>query len=74
VTFLGKEGDRVRLVAMPDDPDPIPQGTEGTVIDTTPLDWGSRKQTQVSVKWDNGRSLSCVCPPDVLTIISPESE
>ena len=69
MSFSGKKGDRVRLVFMPNDPDPIPEGTEGTVTDVTPIDWGQDKKTQVHVSWDNGRSLSCVCPPDFLEIL-----
>ena len=69
MAFHGKTGDRVRLVAMPKDPDPIPVGTLGTVIDTQHIPWGADSYTQVSVKWDNGRSLNCVVPPDFLAII-----
>ena len=71
MAFHGKKGDRVRLVFMPNDPDPIPEGTEGTVLDVQHMDWGHDKFSQVSVKWDNGRGLSCVCPPDHLEIIQP---
>jgi hypothetical protein len=59
-------GDRVRLVSMGDDPDPIPAGTAGTVTHTAELMFVKKKQVQVGVRWDNGRSLSCICPPDVL--------
>ena len=61
-----KAGDRIRLVSMPDDPDPVPAGTEGTVISTTDLNFRDMRQVQLTVKWDNGRSLSCVCPPDIV--------
>ena len=55
-----KAGDRVRLVSMTDDPDPIPAGTTGTVAGVYPhSDW-----TQVDVDWDNGRSLMLSIPPD----------
>ena len=67
--FHVKKGDRVRLLAMPDDPDPIPAGTEGTVISTQDLSFIKKGETQVLVKWDNGRSLSCICPPDQLAVI-----
>lgn len=69
MSFSGKRGDRVRLVFMPNDPDPIPEGTEGIVTDVMPIDWGQDKKTQVHVAWDNGRSLSCICPPDFLEIL-----
>ncbi|NDE15113.1 DUF4314 domain-containing protein [bacterium] len=62
-----QKGDRVRLVRMGDDPDPVAPGTEGVVVHTADLYFpGERPQMQVSVNWDNGRSLSCIVPPDVL--------
>ena len=69
-----KTGDRVRRVYMPNDPDPIPPGTEGTVDDINRIQLGPRGEqsfTQISVKWDNGRSLMCVTPPDRLEVIQP---
>ena len=69
MAFHGKKGDRVRLVFMPNDPDPVPAGAEGTVQDVVQLDWGHDKFSQVQIAWDNGRTLSCVCPPDHLEII-----
>lgn len=50
--ILPSKGDRVRLLAMPDDPDPIPYGSEGTV------EYADR--LQVRVKWDNGRGLNLI--------------
>lgn len=73
MAFSGKQGDRVRMVFMPNDPDPVPEGTEGTVLDVTHLPWGQDKRSQVAVDWDNGRSLSCICPPDHLEILRPKS-
>lgn len=55
-----KVGDRVRLILMGDDPDPIPAGTTGTVVGCYPQrDW-----LQLDVAWDNGRSLMLSNPPD----------
>jgi len=70
--FNGKTGDRVRMLYMPDDPNPIPTGTEGEVVLVNPVRLGpdgEKNFTQVLVKWDNGRSLSCVVPPDQLVVI-----
>lgn len=60
-------GDRIRLDHMGPDPFPIRVGSVGTVLSVRPSvhtnDW------QVAVSWDNGRSLSLICPPDRLTVI-----
>jgi hypothetical protein len=61
-----KPGDRIRLVAMTDDPDPIPPGTTGTVAAVR----YQRTWSQVDVKWDNGRTLMLVVPPDQFEILS----
>lgn len=67
-------GDRVVLVSMSDDPDPIPPGSEGTVTRTVSLEFpGEPQQEQVSVAWDSGRSLSCLVPPDELVRVDPDS-
>lgn len=69
---MPKKDDRIRLIHMGDDPDPVPHGTEGTVLDVTDLCFpGERQQYQILVRWDNGRSLSCVCPPDVVQVLEP---
>ncbi|TWT81240.1 hypothetical protein CA13_26910 [Planctomycetes bacterium CA13] len=57
-----KSGDRIRLISMTDDPDPIPIGATGTV---TGLYLQSR-WTQIDVEWYNGRSLMLSIPPDVV--------
>ena len=49
-----KVGDRVEMIGMSFDPDPIDPGTQGTVY------WiGDEKISprQIGVKWDNGRIL-----------------
>jgi len=53
-------GDRISLEAMSGDPDPIPRGSLGTVERCVSFgdDW------QVEVRWDSGRTLSLVMPPD----------
>ena len=46
-------GTRVELVQMNDDPNPVPPGTHGTVVDVDGIG-------QIVMKWDNGRTLSLV--------------
>ena len=57
-------GDRIRLLHMPDDPDPISAGSTGRVVGVTdgPL-------AQISVDWDNGRSLNLVPGVDQFEIV-----
>ncbi len=61
--YIPREGDRIRLTHMQDEPDPLPIGSEGVV---THASWVNLNQgyVQVGVKWDNGRTLGLVCPPD----------
>ncbi|MFK4534302.1 hypothetical protein ABIA00_002485 [Bradyrhizobium ottawaense] len=54
-------GDRIRLIAMVDDPAPVPPGTEGTVSGCPTF---FDQSWDVPVQWDNGRTLSMVVPPD----------
>lgn len=62
-----KKGDRIRLVSMPEDPDPIPLGSIGTVIAV----YDHKGWTQVDVAWDNGRSLMLTMPDDCVAIVEP---
>ena len=57
---LYNEGDRVEMVSMGDDPDPILPGTKGTVTHYTKC-FGF---DQLGVVWDNGRALSVIFPED----------
>ena len=60
-----KVGDRIRLIHMPDDPDPIKPGATGTVTAVRPHDFGFPSPwTQIDVAWDNGRKLMLSVPPD----------
>jgi hypothetical protein len=62
-------GDRIRLVAMPNDPAPQQVGELGTVT-------GCRRNSgddgwfQIDVAWDNGRTLMLASPPDEFEIVS----
>lgn len=63
-----KVGDRIRLIQMGDDPDPIPPGTTGTVLSCNKV-WHLDGQRQIDVKWDIPRSLKLVWPTDQIEII-----
>jgi hypothetical protein len=63
-----KIGDRIRLVSMTDDPDPIPTGALGTIVGVYP----QRGWTQVDVNWDSGRSLMLTIPPDRIELVPVE--
>ena len=66
---LPKVGDRIRLIQMGADPCPIEPGSEGTVLNATTPPY-SMGELQIMVKWDSGRTLSLVCPPDQFAVIS----
>jgi hypothetical protein len=59
-------GERVRMVSQ-DDPNPVLAGTTGTVQRLFDLGDG---RWQITVKWDNGRALRVVSPPDVIERIA----
>lgn len=63
-------GTRIELITMPNDPDPIPSGSRGTVIEVQPL-WDG--EAQVHVNWDSGRTLSLIHPHDTFRLITDES-
>ena len=59
------KGTRIKLIRMPDDPQPIPAGTIGTVKACSDFgDWA-----QLQVQWDNGRHLMLCVPPDQFEIV-----
>lgn len=64
-----KIGDRIRLINMPDDPNPIPVGSEGTV---TSVNQYTIIAKQVSVKWDSGRMLMLLPGIDTYEVIGHE--
>ncbi len=66
MTTVPAVGDRIRLIHMPEDPDPIPAGSLGTVREIHP----QRGWTQVEVDWDNGRQLMLSLPDDVIEILT----
>jgi len=60
-----KPGNRVRLVFMPSDPDPIQPGALGTVVAVVGGDY-----PQIQVEWDSGRSLALLPGVDDFEVIS----
>ena len=66
-----KVGDRIMLIGMPNDPDPVPHGTQGTVESVLCMTWPEQEWAQVTVKWDNGRRLSLCVPPDIAVLDEP---
>jgi len=64
-----RKGARIRLLSMPDDPDPIPVGTTGIVESVTEGPLG-----QVWIRWDNGRSLALIPGVDRFEVVEPGPE
>jgi hypothetical protein len=59
-----RPGDRIRLLGMASDPDPIEPGSTGTVESVT-----SGTMGQIRVKWDSGRSLALLPGIDVYELV-----
>jgi hypothetical protein len=74
MTTIPNPGDRIRLVTMHDDPDPIPIGPVGTVVVAVYSHAGQRPWHQIDVAWDNGRTLMLVAPPDEFDIVDAEAD
>lgn len=55
------KGTRIRLTSMPDDPDPVLIGSEGTVL--------GGNEHGVWISWDNGRSLNLIPGVDKWEVI-----
>lgn len=73
-----KKGDRIRFNShgTPNDPMPLTPGEEGTVEhvgDPIPYQ-GGRPSRQVDVKWDSGRGLMLIVPPDSYSRIAGEGD
>jgi hypothetical protein len=58
-------GDRIRLIEMPDDPGPLPEGMEGTVVMV--IEWNGAQQ--IAVEWDNGQQHGLTVPPESFVVI-----
>ena len=64
MVYLPSIGQRIRLLEMPDDPDPVPTGSLGTVERIEDFGHAASGCWNIYVKWDNERSLSMIIPPD----------
>jgi hypothetical protein len=64
-----RPGERIELVDMPEDPDPIAPGSEGTVTDVRRVSQPGGYFWQVEVDWDNGRTLMLSVPPDRARVV-----
>jgi hypothetical protein len=65
-------GDRIRLINMPDDPNPIEPNTKGTVIRIITIP--SYSEDHLSVKWDNGRGLQLIVGIDEFQVIEEDKK
>lgn len=63
---MANKGDRIRLIRMSDDPYPMESGSEGVVTHVNKV---SPLFTQISVRWDNGRSLMLLAGEDEFEVI-----
>jgi hypothetical protein len=59
---------------MPEEPDPIETGRQGTVLEVVDTDGLKRGSHQIWVKWDCAddeipRNLSLIVPPDQFRIV-----
>jgi hypothetical protein len=59
---------------MPDDPDPIPPGSTGTVKPVHPHGSGRSQRLQVEVDWDSKRKLMLSVPLDQFEAISDDAK
>ena len=66
---MARRGDRIRLLSMPNDPDPIPAGSTGTVISVT-----TGPFAQIEVDWDNGRTLALIPGVDRFEVIDRSND
>ena len=63
--LIPSDGERIRLIEMPNDPCPIEPGSLGTITYVSP------GPGQIGVKWDSGRTLHLVIGVDVFEVVTP---
>jgi hypothetical protein len=52
-------GHRIRLIEMRDDPDPLPEGAEGTMVMV--VEWNGAEQ--IALEWDDRQQRGLATPP-----------
>ena len=62
-------GKRIRLIKMEEDPDPIEALSEGVITWFHSFTHDKQECYQLSVNWDNGRSLGVILPIDEIEFI-----
>ena len=59
-------GARVRIIEMPNDPNPVPRGTEGTINYIGKFPGPGQ---QIGVAWDNGSTLMLIVGEDEFELV-----
>jgi len=63
-----KTGDRIELIRMEDDPNPVKPGERGTVREIYRV---YNNQAQIWVNWDNGRNgIAVILPIDEIKLVT----
>jgi len=63
-------GKRIKLINMPNDPQPIESGSWGTIVKHSKV----MSDDILSVRWDNGRTLNVLYGVDEFAIFDTETE
>jgi hypothetical protein len=67
-------GDTIEMIGMEgEDPNPIPIGTKGVVMDINSNVFQGIPEEHLSISWENGRSLKVLLPHDKIKIINRKS-
>ena len=69
---LALPGDRIRLIKMNNDPNPIESGATGTVKEVNSIQMFG--EDQLVVDWDNGRGLNLIVGEDEFEVIEKGQE
>jgi len=69
---LALPGDRIRLIKMNNDPNPIESGVTGTVKEVNSIQMFG--EDQLVVDWDNGRGLNLIVGEDEFEVIEKGQE